>query len=162
MKGERVPGLRGRFVELYDVFVDWPGRLGRELPGITASLRAAGARRVLDAGCGTGRHVGALLEAGFDAHGADTSEEMLAKARAHAGERGEGRFHRWRLGEEPAAEVKALAPFDAILCLGNVWPSLRADAELAATLSAFRGLLAPGGLALVGLKAVEVRRGGAP
>jgi SAM-dependent methyltransferase len=149
---------RRRFAELYDVFVDWPGRLGRELPGLTASLRAAGAQRVLDAGCGTGRHVEALLGAGFDAHGADASEEMLARARAHLGAGAEGRFHRWRMGEEPPPEVRALAPFDAIVCLGNVWTSLRADAELAAALAAFRALLAPGGLVLVGLKAVAIRR----
>ena len=156
-EGER-QGLRGPFADLYDVFVDWPGRLSRELPGIEARLAALGARRVLDAGCGTGRHVQALLERGFDAHGADASEEMLARARAHLGPAAQGRLHRWRLGEEPPAEVRALAPLDAVLCLGNVWPSLRADAELAATLAAFRALLRPGGLALVGLKAVALRR----
>jgi SAM-dependent methyltransferase len=151
-------GLGGPFADLYDVFVDWPGRLGRELPGIEARLSALGARRVLDAGCGTGRHVQALLERGFDAHGGDASEEMLARARAHLGPAAPGRLHRWRLGEEPPASVRALAPLDAVLCLGNVWPSLRADAELAAALASFRALLRPGGLALVGLKAVAIRR----
>ncbi|MCC7015571.1 MAG: hypothetical protein IT454_23635, partial [Planctomycetes bacterium] len=42
---------RGEMSRLYDVFVDWNGRLARELPGLEAELRAVGARRVLDAGC---------------------------------------------------------------------------------------------------------------
>ena len=62
---------RGELASFYDVFVDWPGRLGREMPGLLRRLRAEGARRILDAGCGTGRHVAALREEGFLAYGAD-------------------------------------------------------------------------------------------
>jgi SAM-dependent methyltransferase len=137
--------------DLYDVFVDWEGRLGREMPGILKRLREAGARRVLDAGCGTGRHVAALLREGFDAHGADVSEEMLAQARALTGAR--DRFHLWRMGDPPPPLGDS---FDAFLCLGNVWPQIM---EVDATLAAIRRLLRPGGLVLVGLKAVEIRRG---
>ena len=146
------PGIHGPMADLYDVFVDWEGRLGREMPGILSRLRTAGARRVLDAGCGTGRHVAALLREGFDAHGADVSEEMLAQARALTGT--PDRFHLWRMGDPPPASLLA-APFDALLCLGNVWPQIM---EVDAALAAIRGLLRPGGLVLVGLKAVEIRR----
>jgi len=141
--------------DLYDVFVDWKGRLDRELPGILARLRAADARRVLDAGCGTGRHVEALLREGFDAHGADVSEEMLEQARARTG--APERFHAWRMGEPPPASLQS-APFDAFLCVGNVWPQITDAEEVAGALAAIRGLLRPGGIVLVGLKAVEVRR----
>ncbi|MCK6461675.1 MAG: class I SAM-dependent methyltransferase [Planctomycetes bacterium] len=144
------PGIRGPMADLYDVFVDWEGRLGREMPGLLKRLREAGAKRVLDAGCGTGRHVAALLREGFDAHGADVSEEMLAQARAFTG--APERFHLWRMGDPPPGLG---APFDALLCLGNVWPQVM---EVDAALAAFRRLLRPGGLVLVGLKAVEVRR----
>jgi len=145
------PGIRGRMAGLYDVFVDWPGRLGREMPGLLARLRAHGARRVLDAGCGTGRHVAALLEKGFDAHGADASEEMLAQARALTGDR--ARFTAWRLGE---SVPDALAgSFDAVLCLGNTLSLL---ADPAAGLEGMRRTLRPGGLFLAGLKAVARRR----
>ncbi len=137
--------------DLYDIFVDWEGRLGREMPGILSRLREAGARRVLDAGCGTGRHVAALLREGFDAHGADVSEEMLAQARALTG--APDRFHLWRMGDPPPASLLA-TPFDAFLCLGNVWPQVT---ELDATFAAIRRLLRPGGIVLVGLKAVEIR-----
>jgi len=137
----------------YDVFVDWPGRLGREMPGMLKRLHATGARRVLDAGCGTGRHVAALREEGFLAYGADASEEMVARARAFGAPEW---FCEWRMGEAPPADLKA--PFDAVLCLGNTWSMLaeQRDAERAA--AALQGLLRPGGLLLVGLKALAIRK----
>jgi SAM-dependent methyltransferase len=146
-------GIDGKMADLYDIFVDWQGRLGREMPGITKRLREAGAHSVLDVGCGTGRHVGALLEAGFDAHGADMSEDMLVQARTFVGDA--DRFHVWRVGDPSPA---GLGPFDALVCLGNVWPQVVADEDVAAGAAAFHALLKPGGLLLVGLKAVAVRR----
>lgn len=148
--------MHGRMADLYDVFVDWEGRLSREVPGLSARLRQAGARRVLDAGCGTGRHVAALLEAGFDAVGADSSQEMLDRAREHLG--GTERLWRWRLGDPPPAGLFEAGPFDALVSLGNVWPQVLADADLAAACAAFRLLVRPGGLVLIGLKAFELRR----
>jgi SAM-dependent methyltransferase len=137
----------------YDVFVDWPGRLGREMPGLLQRLRAAGARRILDVGCGTGRHVAALREEGFLAFGADASEEMIARAKAFGAAEW---FCEWRMGEAPPTDLKA--PFDAAICLGNTWSMLteERDAERAAT--ALRGLVRPGGPLLVGLKALAIRK----
>jgi SAM-dependent methyltransferase len=136
--------------DLYDIFVDWEGRLSREMPGILKRLREAGARRVLDAGCGTGRHVAALLREGFDAHGADVSEEMLAQARAFTG--APERLHVWRMGDPPPPMG---GPFDAFLCLGNAWPQVE---DVEGALAAVRRLLRPGGIVLIGLKAVAIRR----
>ena len=151
-------GIHGPMSRLYDVFVDWPGRLAREMPGIEEHLRAADARRVLDAGCGTGRHVQALLERGYDAHGADASEDMLEEARALIGAR--ERFHLWRMGDEPPPSLPAAAPFDAVVSMGNVWPQLASEADARRALGAFLRLLRPGGLVLLGLKAFAVRRAG--
>lgn len=151
----RAGGIRGPMADLYDVFVDWPGRLGRELPGLERRLAAAGARRVLDVGCGTGRHVQALLQRGYDAHGADLSDDMLAQAHELLG--GRERLHAWRLGDEPPGSLRAAAPFDAVISMGNVWPQLALDAEARAAARAFVELLRPGGLLLLGLKAVGVR-----
>jgi SAM-dependent methyltransferase len=142
----------GAMVNLYDVFVDWKGRLGREMPGLVGRLRAAEAKRVLDVGCGTGRHVAALLVEGFDAFGADLSDEMLQQAEAFTGE--PDRFFNWRLGDEPP-EVPA---FDAIISMGNVWPSVVEDADVERSCAAFRRLLRPGGLLVMGLKALALRR----
>ncbi len=148
-------GIRGRVADLYDVFVDWPGRLARELPGLVARLRAAGARRVLDVGCGTGRHVHALRAEGFDAHGADPSPDMLGQARTLLG--GDAGLHAWAFGDDVTAALRAAAPFDAVIALGNVWPQVLGEDEARRAAAAARELLRPGGTLLLGLKALGVR-----
>ena len=148
-------GITGRVADLYDVFVDWPGRLRREMPGLVARLREVGARRVLDLGCGTGRHVRALLDEGFDAYGADVSEDMLRQARAHVGDA--ERLVAWRLGDPPPAALEQAEPFDAVIALGNVWSLLPDPEDVAAAGSAARSLLRPGGVVVLGLKAVSIR-----
>lgn len=148
-------GITGDLSRLYDVFVDWPGRLSREIPGIEQHLRSVGARRVLDAGCGTGRHVQALRERGFDVHGADLSGDMLDQAAELLGAR--AGLHAWRLGEPPPPALLAAAPFDALICMGNVWPQLAREAQARAAAGSFPELVRPGGLVLLGFKAVGVR-----
>jgi SAM-dependent methyltransferase len=151
-------GIAGELAQLYDVFVDWEGRLARELPGIERRLAEVGARRVLDAGCGTGQHLRALRERGYDAHGADVSSDMLEQAALLLG--GAHGLHAWRLGEPPPAGLAGAAPFDAVLSLGNVWPQILSEADARATAQAIRALLRPGGLLLLGLKAFGVRLSG--
>ena len=149
-------GITGDLSRLYDVFVDWPGRLGREIPGIEQHLGQVGARRVLDAGCGTGQHVKALRERGFEVHGADVSPDMLDQAaNLNAGREG---LHTWRMGEPPPPSLRAAAPFDALIAMGNVWPQLALEADARAAAATFRELVRPGGLVLLGFKAVAVRK----
>jgi len=150
------PGITGDLSRLYDVFVDWPGRLSRELPGIERHLAAVGARRVLDAGCGTGQHVRALRERGYEVHGADVSEDMLDQAARLLG--GRDGLHVWRMGDPPSDSLRAAAPFDALIAMGNVWPQLAREAAGRAAAATFRELVRPGGLVLLGFKAVAVRK----
>lgn len=49
---------------------------------LVANLRAGGARRVLDLGCGEGAFAAMLAEAGFEVVGLDPSPEAIATARA--------------------------------------------------------------------------------
>ena len=63
-----------------DIFAD-PGMQGlkpnAELMGLVPGWLAAGCRRVLDAGCGVGRHLIPLLQAGFQVWGADCDAQVL-------------------------------------------------------------------------------------
>lgn len=132
------------FSQDYDRFVHWEARLRLELPFLEEALQSVGARRVLDAACGTGRHAVALAQRGYEVVGADLSPEMVARARAHAEAVGVPvRF--------VVAGFGALAPaigsgFDALLCLGNSLPHLLTEADLAAALQDFAACLRPGGL----------------
>ena len=154
-RDEDLRGIRGPMSELYDVFVDWEGRLGRELPALERHLASVGARRVLDLGCGTGQHVRSLRQRGLEVHGADASPDMLEQARRLLGS--DAGLHRWVAGEAPPAALVEAGPFDAAVCLGNVWPSLVGEAEARAAAGTLRELVRPGGLVLVALKAFGVR-----
>ncbi|MCC6405700.1 MAG: class I SAM-dependent methyltransferase [Planctomycetes bacterium] len=154
---ETTPGIRGTMSRLYDVFVDWDGRLARELPGLEKHLASVGARKVLDLGCGTGRHVAALAARGYDVHGADVSDDMLAQARALVG--APERLHAWRMGEPLGDGLRRAAPFDALVCMGSVWPQVASESAARAAASAMLELLRPGGIVVLGLKAFAHRRG---
>ena len=72
----------GALVDLYDVFVDWKGRLGREMPGLVSALRAVDAERVLDLGCGLGRTAVAFAAHYARVDAVDISPEMIQRAGA--------------------------------------------------------------------------------
>lgn len=104
-------------------------------------LRAAGARSVVDVGCGPGVTTRALLDAGFVVVAIEPSPAFAARARAAA----------------PAAEVRcesaygaALPPVDAILAIGEALSYHRreddADARLRGFVAAAASSLEAGGL----------------
>jgi glycine/sarcosine N-methyltransferase len=131
----------------YDRFVDWPGRLAAELPFIERQLRAVGARRVLDAACGTGMHALALARRGYTAVGVDLSPGMIERARANAAAAEvDVPFEVAGFG---ALNAQVGIGFDALLCLGNSLPHLLTPADLAAALADFAACLRPGGLLLI-------------
>jgi SAM-dependent methyltransferase len=145
--------------EDYDRFVNWERRPAYELPFIEAQLQAAGARRVLDAACGTGRHALALAERGYDVLGADLSAPMIERARANAAallrpgvsapglEMGEAAF--FVAGFGGLTQAGQALDVDALLCLGSSLPHVLTEADLAATLADWHAALRPGGLLLI-------------
>ncbi len=107
----------------------------------TAEILAAvaGARRVLDAGCGGGRLTISLAQAGAEVTGIDTSGQRLAQARKRAAvARAE-----LRLLE---ADFNAVLPFaDASFAAVTSRLALMAAADPVATLRELRRVLEPGG-----------------
>ena len=106
-------------------------------------LAALGARRVLDAGCGTGRHLELLALRGYGVVGLEPDAAMAGLAAARLGARGQV----LTAGLEDAVGALApLAPFDAALCLGNTLAHLVTPGALAAALAALAALLTRDGL----------------
>lgn len=131
----------------YDRFVDWGARLAFELPALEGFLTRYGARRVLDAACGTGRHAIALAQRGYEVVGADLSAAMVAQATANARAAGVAvPFVQAGLGQ--LSEFTP-GPFDAVLCLGHSLPHLLSAAEVQRALDDFAALLRPGGVLLL-------------
>jgi SAM-dependent methyltransferase len=87
-----------------------------------------GGSRLLDFGCGTGRHAMALCRLGYEVHGIDASQEMLAHANvraSRAGMAGKLSFDNADLRSYRAAEA-----FDAVLACFHVVNYQTTDSDL--------------------------------
>lgn len=109
----------------YDIFVDWTSRLAREIPFL---LDAAGVRwktraRVLDIGCGSGRHLAVLRDAGCEVEGTEPSPHLRVLAEKNVPG---AVIH--SLGMEQLGRLtSARGPWDLTTCLGNTLPHLPPD-----------------------------------
>lgn len=150
---EDAEGFYARLADWYDLMIDWPARLAREIPTLAAFLRGHGVTRVLDVACGSGRTSWALAEAGFSVVGVDLSQAMLERARRHPSQAVEPpRFLAWNPIESPFPWAEE--HFDAALCLGNTLPHLQTDADAVTFLSRI-GEVLPEGLLLLQLKNLD-------
>lgn len=131
--------------DLYDLFQDWERRLPREIGVLRSILDREGARTVLDAACGTGTHLAALAEAGYEVTGADIAPEMAERARR-------------RLRPWPGTEVhtvgfarvgEAVRDRDAVLVIGNSLPNAGSADGVRAALRGLSAAVRPGGVLLV-------------
>ncbi|WP_243794265.1 bifunctional 2-polyprenyl-6-hydroxyphenol methylase/3-demethylubiquinol 3-O-methyltransferase UbiG [Saccharopolyspora gloriosae] len=126
-------------------------RAGNDLAGEARMVDAMIARgsRVLDAGCGPGRVGSALAAAGHEVVGVDVDPDLIAAAEHdHPGPR-------WVVGDLAELDLPArgfTAPFDVIVCAGNVLPFL-APSTRGAVLRRFREHLVPQGRVAVGFGA---------
>ena len=107
---------RGR-AEWYDRTIDWPGRLGREIPMLTDVFGPPGDGGIVDAGCGTGRQACALAKRGYRVTGADSSEEVLDVPRRTA----EAMSQQVRFILTPYATLhdEVSGGYDGLYCVGN-------------------------------------------
>jgi len=133
----------------YDRFVDWRKRLAREGPFFERLFTERGVGRVIDVGCGTGRHAVLFASWGLSVVGVDPSPSMLAQARIHAAERGmDVDFIEAGFGDLVGL---GLGPADAIICTGNALPHVEDVEGLRTALTDFAGVLRPGGIAVLHL-----------
>jgi len=138
-----------RAADLFDLYVDWDRRLSREIPFLVEKLSAAGACRVADVACGTGRHAAALAREGFKMTGFDPDPLLLDRARKGS----------WSAGEElewveasfstlPRRRPEPDRLFDGVLCLGNSLSLIPPD-NVPEAFENMAGLVGPGGVLVV-------------
>lgn len=133
------------FAWAYDFVVPSPG--GPQPAEVVRLL--AGRRRVVDAGCGTGRHTEALVAARFEVTGVDASPDMIdiARKRVPDARLEVADILHWRPGET----------FDGALCRG-VLNDCDRDLDRQAALDSLAALLRPGGLLVLGVRDLERTR----
>lgn len=110
-----------------------------EVMQAVALLKRRGARRVLDLGCGVGRHTRLLAHAGFETHAADASLSGLAYARAQESSEGAG----WVRADFTGLPY-GIGAFDFVLTWNVIYHGDRAIAAQA--LAEITRVLRPGGL----------------
>lgn len=120
---------------------------GRYLHGeadLVDGLLGGPPRRVLDAGCGTGRVAVELDRRGYDVVGIDVDPAMLDVARAKAP------HVDWRLGDLSACDVPA-GEFDLVVAAGNVMLFVELGTE-ASVVRALASALIPAGRLVAGFQ----------
>lgn len=128
--------------EYYDLIVNWDRRLAREGPFYRRLFDDLGARRVLDAACGTARHLILFAGQGLACTGSDADPTMVEAARANAAAAGVG----IDFFVAPFADLPGRVgePFDVVLCVGNGF-SMVPDQEAAASAVGLASAVRPGG-----------------
>lgn len=111
------------YAEKYDSEVFTQGTIG-ECDFIENELKATGAVKLLDVGCGTGRHSIELAKRGFKVTGIDLSASMLAKAAEKAANEGLN----IRFAQHDARQLSFDQDFDAaiMMCEGG-FPLMETD-----------------------------------
>jgi SAM-dependent methyltransferase len=132
--GGRRVGFYSEFAQYYEAIFPYRD----EVYAFLKSQLPAGARRILDAGCGTGHYCGRLAADGFDAMGIDLDTRMIEVAH----EKYPGATFRCL----NLVNVGALSPpFECVFCIGNVAPHLTQN-EFARFVEDIFEILHPGGV----------------
>jgi SAM-dependent methyltransferase len=123
----------------------------QEVAFLVDELGLRAGMRVLDVGCGPGRHAYLLAERGIAVHGVDISRRFVDLARAHAPDG--ATFERL-----DARSLSFDAEFDAVICLcQGAFGLMTADGHDATVLAGMARALQPGGrLALTAFSAYFV------
>jgi SAM-dependent methyltransferase len=122
----------------YDRYAHTKGTV-HEVDHIVVALDLKPGERILDVGCGTGRHSLELARRGFDVHGIDISERFIEIARGVADPL--ATFER-----VDARMMEFESNFDAVICLcQGAFGMMTADGEDDAVVAGMAGALQPGG-----------------
>jgi SAM-dependent methyltransferase len=136
----------------YDRYAHTKGTV-QEVDHIVAALDLVPGHRVLDVGCGTGRHAHELARRGIEVHGIDVSQRFIDLAVAAAPPIDERDVHmrpvRSSLATFERGDARAMAfesEFDAVICLcQGAFGMMTADGDDAAVVDGMARALAPGG-----------------
>jgi SAM-dependent methyltransferase len=135
-----------KYPEYYALGYRW--NTEAECDFIQAYLKSHGpaeARRLLDIGCGSGRHMAELAARGYDLTGIDLSEEMVEFVNAHAAR--EDLAMKADTGD--LRRLRIDGTYDAAYCFMDTFRFLLTNEEIIAHLKTVAAHLASGGLYLV-------------
>ena len=139
------------YVDYYDVRAESSIRnVGKELEFfkfVFDSFAKTPVGKILDVGCGTGRHCIPLMQEGYEVTGLDLSQNMLDVFK----KKSEAARLEPRIFSKDMKEIDFAGEFDAIICMNSAFGYLLTDEDILQTLKAFHRALKPGGIAIIDL-----------
>lgn len=134
-----------------------PEEAEKQVDFIIRSLKVKKNARVLDLGCGMGRHCFAFANRGYEVVGIDLSSYLIGKAREQL-KQNPALSIQFELG--PIEEIKAIGPFDLVINIFTSFGYYTCDADNANVFCAVRQYLSKGGKFFFDyLHPSEVKRG---
>lgn len=135
-----------RYPHYYAIGYRW--NTEAECQFIEACLKAYGpspATRLLDLGCGTGRHMTQLAKQGYHVTGVDLSSEMVA----YVLEEAKKAHLDLSVSVDDLRHLQVQGTYDAAFCFMDAFRFLLTNEEIIAHLQTVANLLVPGGLYLI-------------
>ena len=134
-----------RYPQYYAIGYQWNTNV--ECDFIEACLKVYGpapAKRLLDIGCGSGRHLTELAKRGYRVTGVDASPEMVAFVEQQAKQSKQP----MTASVDDLRHLKIKGTYDAAFCFMDTFRFLLTNEEILSHLRTVADLLAPGGLYL--------------
>lgn len=141
------------FSEEYDLMIDWPERIKREAQFFRTIFKQMDVSRVLDAGCGTGKHAIEFSKWGIEVVGCDISPQMIERAKLNA--QAERASIQFKVAAFQELTKKLSGTFDAIICLGNNLTQVTKEADLRLALQEMYKILPLGGVCIIQIQNYE-------
>ena len=116
-------------------------RTAQEIDFIEPQLNVGKGARILDVGCGFGRHAVELARRGYEVIGIDPSAALIAEARKRAAETGVSVDFRLEWGERFSTDQ----PYDAAICLFTSLGQITEQGENSGLVDRVFAALKPGG-----------------
>ncbi|MFQ6124153.1 MAG: class I SAM-dependent methyltransferase [Candidatus Heimdallarchaeota archaeon] len=137
------------FSKEYDLMINWPERISREKSFYRTIFKRLNVSRVLDAGCGTGKHAIEFSKWGLEVVGCDISPKMIERAKLNA--QAESAIIQFETAAFQELTKRLNGTFDAIICVGNNLAQVTGEADLRLALQEMHKILSLKGVCIIQL-----------
>lgn len=142
--------MYGKLTKKYDDWSAWDTRLESEIKFFEKLLKDNDVKTALDCACGTGMHVIALNEVGFNVSGSDIDRQMIQQANQNA--KTKKISAQFKVSDFRNLSKTYSKTFDAVLCIGNSLSHILNNKDLQKSLDQMYKVLNKNGVLIIHLR----------